>query len=103
MRKAILQFKETENIMGVGNGRVGIDMDTGNIVFYELQTPMGHSRMIFEYEKQRGYSYMKSIKINADNDNMKGVTEIHFKNVKVNERISQNLFKIDESQIIKQR
>ncbi len=100
-RKAILQFKETENVMGVGNGRVCIDLETGNLIFFELQTPMGTSQMIFEYEKQKGYSYMKKMKMKTINSDQKSITEVNYNNVKVNAKINQNLFKVDNKNIIK--
>ena len=100
-RKAIVRFKETENVMGIGKGRVGIDLDNGNILFYELETPMGSSKMIFEYDTKKGLSYLKGIKVTSNYKDMQGLMDIEFNNVRINEDMKSNLFKINEDDLIK--
>lgn len=99
--KAIIQFKETDNLIGVGQVRVGIDIETGQMQFYELKTSESNSKMIFDYETKKGYSFIKRIKIKTQSKEIEMVTDIDYANVKVNERINQKLFEIDKNSINK--
>ena len=100
-RKAIVRFKETENMMGIGKGRAGIDLDNGNILFYELETSMGNTKMIFEYDTKKGLSYLKGIKMTSNYKDMQGLMDIEFKDVRINEDMKSSLFKINEDDLTK--
>ncbi len=94
---AIITFKETENISGIGNGRMGINLKTGNILFYELNTSQGNSKIIFEYGKQKGVFFIKKITNNTETPNGNSQMIINYKNVKINQKINDKIFKVSEN------
>ncbi len=88
---AIIKYKENMG-MGVGEVRVGIDMQSGEIRFQEIKMNEGNSKIIFEYGEIKGKRYTKGIQISTQTKVGNKTMKIKYKNVKINQKINDKIF-----------
>jgi len=88
--KATVSYKETSVLDGVQNVRMGIDMETGNILFIEQKSNMINGTVLLEYVQ--GEIVPKKIISTSSNDMGNSIIQICLKNTKININIKESVF-----------
>jgi len=88
--KATVSYKEKNTLDGVQNVRMGIDMETGNILFIEQKSNMINGTVLLEYVQ--GEIVPKKIISTSSNDMGNSIIQICLKNTKININIKESVF-----------